>query len=443
MIFVTGDILLELTGITLSIISFFMVSYYLAKMLKPKKESKYYVFKYFGIVILIYFISRTNMTLYSNRDYFIMLTVIILPFIFSSDKVYKKILISLSWLISITLVNFIINTISIIRVGLSFVEANNMAYEELLLLLNRDGYGMVCIQAFAYTFQAFVLMGIILFTNSKLKNKLEIFLINLFTFLLVIVATIPAYYYIDDTSKIHLFIGLVSFIASIFIMVFTYNKIKFFEEYYASKLENEYLKDRIDMQLKYYRQVQEKEEEIRKINHDIKNNLQVIYSLKSEEDKENFINKIDLSLEKYELVKYSENDILNIVLNTKVNEAKSKNIKIDIILKNNISFMEDIDISNLFSNILDNAIENCLNKNGEKIDFSIIKNMNYVVIKCSNPYKENIKLDKHKKIKSRKSDNHGYGLKIIEEITNKYNGNLKIEYDDKIFTILIMIPVEN
>lgn len=213
------------------------------------------------------------------------------------------------------------------------------------------------------------------------------------------------------------------------------------EVYAKREHELEFLKQKEKMQLEYYKNMQNKEEEIRKINHDIKNNLQVIYSLNSEEDKSKLIKRIDNDLKKYELIKYSKNDIQNIILNMKVSEAKNKGIDIEISLKNSLDFLDDLDISNLFSNILDNAIESASKSNEKIIKFQIYKKMNYIIVKCSNTFDGLILVDSTNQIKTKKNDSHGFGLKIIDSIVKKYNGDKKITFDDNLFTISIMIPV--
>ena len=37
---------------------------------------------------------------------------------------------------------------------------------------------------------------------------------------------------------------------------------------------------------------------------------------------------------------------------------------------------------------------------------------------------------------------HGYGLKSIKFIVNKYNGNLKINIDEDVFTLGILLPMD-
>ena len=212
------------------------------------------------------------------------------------------------------------------------------------------------------------------------------------------------------------------------------------ETFIKYEQELELLKQKEEMQLEYYKIMHKKEEEISKINHDIKNNLQVIYTLENDDDKQKLVNKITENLKKYELVKYSTNDILNIILNTKINEAKSNGIEVSVSLSKKINFVEDLDLSNLFSNILDNAIDNAKNAKNKEISISISKKLNFIVINCTNNYDGIINLDKKKNIRTRKNDKHGYGLKIIKDIVKKYDGEIDISFNNEKFSITIMLP---
>lgn len=294
-----------------------------------------------------------------------------------------------------------------------------------------------------------IFMSIILIYAMNYKKVLKKIKLKLSSILILVTVALTFLHFVVYSYNVYSFTSLTLCFVVIITLIFTflppliYNLILETEEYSKAEHELKFLKQKESFKLEYYKMMQDKEDEIRKINHDIKNNLQVIYGLKSESEKTNLISKIAENLKKYELVKYSKNDIQNIILNLKVNEAKKKGIDVEVVLKNNFDFIDELDISNLFSNILDNAIENASSSKKKKISFSVNKKMNFFVIKCSNTYDGKILLDNDKQIVTKKDDNHGYGLKIIDSIVKKYQGEKKISYDDEMFTITIMIPVRD
>ena len=425
---------LEGISILMTIVSLFTIGFFISGILKDRNNSKYPVWKYFLFYVVAYAICRSNFTFYEYRSDILLISIFLSCFLFSNDKLWKKILVPFIWSISNLAVNASANFIMMKRCGLTFNDFDTMSYEALLAIFNKDVYANFCIQAYTYTALAFIEIMILLFINRKKVKSLEIFLIDLFVFILVAISNISMYFM--GNSKFMPVTGIVSFFASIFIMVYSYSRLRFYQEYSKTEAENKFLKEKEIMQLDYYNEMKVKEEKIRKISHDIKNNISVVYGLKSEKEREKFIKKIDDDLRKYELVKYSSNDILNIILNTKISKARNLGIKFDIDIKSSFDFMEDIDVSNLFTNILDNAIENSFLVDDKFIKFSIKKKLGNIVVECSNSY-DGIINYKGKRLKSRKNDEHGFGLKIIDDIVKKYNGEIKIDCSEN-FTITLL-----
>lgn len=193
----------------------------------------------------------------------------------------------------------------------------------------------------------------------------------------------------------------------------------------------------------YYNVTKKNSEELIKIKHDIKNELQIAYIIASK-DKQQATKILDKACEKLENVKistYCRNDILDAIFTIKMIEAKDYGINLDIKIDSDIDLkMGEIDICNLFSNILDNSIEATRKYKNKNIKLYILKMNNYIVIKCENTYNNNLKKDNNGKLITTKKNtkNHGNGLKIIKDITDKYNGELNIAIENNIFKVIIV-----
>ena len=101
--------------------------------------------------------------------------------------------------------------------------------------------------------------------------------------------------------------------------------------------------------------------------------------------------------------------------------------------------MEDIDLCRMLTNILDNAIEGCQKVSEERrfVRLNLISKDNFLFVKCENACDESLLKIANGKYKSTKNDmaRHGYGLKIIREIAEKYNGILNVQAHNGIFTV--------
>jgi sensor histidine kinase regulating citrate/malate metabolism len=109
--------------------------------------------------------------------------------------------------------------------------------------------------------------------------------------------------------------------------------------------------------------------------------------------------------------------------------------------------MEDIDMCNLISNLLDNAIEAVIKLPEEqrKIDVKMGEKKGYFIVKCQNPFNgEYINYNKgyFASTKENKKD-HGYGIKIIREITEKYDGEFLIESSNNLFNATALLKINN
>lgn len=428
---------LDLIGILTSTFTNFIVAFFFSKIFNPRKESKYYMWKYFGIMFSLYLISRLHPFLYENRALLMWISFFFSAFYLSKDKWYKKILVVVTLLLFLFIIDVPQSMIVFSKHGYSFSEVNAMLDEEYFRLfdllfseprtLALNGLNNVVLTFFGVT------MMMIL---RKETRHFYVWLICFVISLLTISNLYFAYFYLDE--GLSLVVLLVCQVIAIVLLIYIVEKMSIHFKYDKSVEENKFLKEKMLMQLSYYEMMKNREEEVRKINHDIKNNLQVMYSLDDISKRKDMIEKISSNLDKHYMKKYSTQDILNVVLNIKVNEALKNNIKIDVVVKKKLDFMEDMDVSNLITNILDNAIEGSTKADLKEINFLVKKKMNYVIIECENTFNGEIKINKKKQLITSKNGDHGYGSKIIKSVVNKYNGEVNYEINDNKFKLTIL-----
>ena len=108
---------------------------------------------------------------------------------------------------------------------------------------------------------------------------------------------------------------------------------------------------------------------------------------------------------------------------------------------NALNFIENEDIYSLFGNLIDNSIEavNQLDDNEKIISLKIKQVGNIVSISIKNRYKGKIQMENNLPL-SKKEDNihHGFGMKSIKMVCEKYNGNLKLNIENNIFIVTIL-----
>lgn len=168
--------------------------------------------------------------------------------------------------------------------------------------------------------------------------------------------------------------------------------------------------------------------------HDLKHQL---HSLPQEEKKE--IAKI---IDIYDNPVKTNLDVLDVTLNEKLKIMYDKKIKINFTGDGQLlNWINDTDIYSLFGNAVDNAIE-ALDKvqdiDKKIINITLEEKGDLIVVTILNYYTGDIKFKNNEIVTSKLFEEgyHGYGIKSIKYLVNKYHGTLQIHTSDHIFKLI-------
>ena len=184
------------------------------------------------------------------------------------------------------------------------------------------------------------------------------------------------------------------------------------------------------------------------LRHDMKNHLLTVSSYIDNGNINELKNHISDIIEVYQ----SKAEIVNTgypaidsLINFKLQSARQSGI----VVKINVSIPPDLKLSSydftvILGNLIDNAIQavSSFSEDGY-IDFDMHYSKGMLLIKVSNPYKNVIKEEDGKIVTSKKDKNsHGFGLKSVNTVVEKYNGTIAIETSNNIFTITVALYLE-
>ncbi|MGB8452160.1 MAG: GHKL domain-containing protein [Anaerocolumna sp.] len=242
-----------------------------------------------------------------------------------------------------------------------------------------------------------------------------------------------------QTERILLLINMGSVLfADLYFLYFA----RFAEEYNQLKVRLRLLEQQSLLQYEYYAAQEEKYNESVKILHDVNKHLKMIenmYQAKENDIAITYTQEIGQMLMPLAMEEYTNNPILNVLLNDKKKISNFHrirfNLEIGIV---DLSFMEPIEVTTIFGNLLDNAIEACdMVTQNKYIDMKLDKYNEFIVINISNSSVPNGKWHLGKPV-SRKGKNHGIGLLNVEKIIKKYNGSMVLEEEYKKFSCKII-----
>lgn len=183
-----------------------------------------------------------------------------------------------------------------------------------------------------------------------------------------------------------------------------------------------------EFRLQYAQNVKKQYEEISQVRHDMKQTNSVVLSLlKEAKTKEaiEYMQKAAKQISDFDVVIDVGNDFVNAILNAKLSEAKRNGITVLCSADKNASGIDEVDLCNLLGNLLDNAIEACekCGKGQRVIEIKLRTHDGKYLLEVENTAEENA-LESNKQLSTTKDDkaSHGYGVKSIKSIAEKYNG---------------------
>lgn len=279
--------------------------------------------------------------------------------------------------------------------------------------------------------------------NFKYKIKANDCAVLSTVFMIGFAALMFSVYNVLNLSKIPhilIFFSLTIFIL-IFLIVFLYSKNTMFlrEQEQKDKMQIAQLQQ----QFAYYQEKLKDEEKVRSVYHDMKNHLLVLQRQINSPETAEMVEKLQSQVAMYEDYEHTGNDILDIILKEKSETAREKHIALSVTADlNGVDFIEPLDVSTIFGNGLDNAIE-ASEKLPEELRAILVKAgrvQNFFSVLIENSCLQNREYTKQR---TTKSDDflHGFGISNMRKAAEKYDGQLTIKCENEKFTLKILIPI--
>ena len=275
----------------------------------------------------------------------------------------------------------------------------------------------------------------------SIKFKIAIFIVAL-TFFEIWIAINYANMISTTSGGIQMMIIIFGFVIVDIFLAYILNRVSSAFQY---EYELNLVKQMQKLQLENYKETEQKYRESRAIIHDIKKHLDVAEELwgtdksKAREYREH----IDKQMDKIFCGFHCSNRILGIIMDRKMSIAQANGINVDVAIDEvNIDFIDDMDITAIFANLWDNAIEACEKvENNKYIKFYLIRYNDFVLIDVENSY-NGVYEKIGNKFKSTKNQHEGIGLSSVSLSVNKYNGFVSVDSFEHTFKVEITIPIE-
>ena len=197
-------------------------------------------------------------------------------------------------------------------------------------------------------------------------------------------------------------------------------------------------------QVKHLDEILLKQEELRRVRHDMNNQLVAIQGYFHEGDiagGEAYVTSLLQNLQTPSSRIRTGNSALDAILSTKKALAESKGITVDMEVQISDQLpLEPVDVCVIFGNALDNAIEACdrITQGEKKINLVLVQREGKLLCHLANTAPINSSKDFSITSKSDKK-NHGFGLVNLRESLEKYDCEPTITYKDGQFSLKFVV----
>lgn len=371
-----------------------------------------------GLIVLILIADPAIFKLEIFDDisgYWAMIVILVYSLLFLNGKIWEKLLVSvIPALIQLPLSMISINLFA----GLA---GNNRA--EALPGGSMRFYVLVFTQL-----MFFIACEIIIKVKKKQAYSLNKFqqVIQLSCFFISFIISALLWSFTRERAESSLMIAVI-FLLIIFLNVLLYILMSKMQRDNVTKEELNLLKTSLSAQEKLAVEVKERYTEMKTLRHDMKHYFTAVAELisdgKHNEAKEYIESVINEKINPASAVINTGSAVVDAAINNKLTACARNGIEIKCMIDTQFVGINDMDISILLSNLLDNAISGC-DMSNPKIELVIKSKKTFIYITVKNKIGESV-LEYNPNLLTKKDDkgNHGFGIQSIKNIAKKYDGS--------------------
>lgn len=205
------------------------------------------------------------------------------------------------------------------------------------------------------------------------------------------------------------------------------------------------LQNVLDTQYRNYRAMQDSISIVNQKYHDMKHQIALLRSELGNEKKLEYLDQVEKEISAYEAQNKTGNEVLDTILTGKSQQCHANHISFTCVADGHaLDFLSVMDMSAIFGNALDNAIESVMKieKPDERlIHLSVSMQRQFVSIILRNRYKdEPVMHEGLPRTTKKEKALHGYGIKSIKSTVEKYGGAASVGTRDGWFELSILMP---
>ena len=213
-----------------------------------------------------------------------------------------------------------------------------------------------------------------------------------------------------------------------------------------TRTENAAVNSLLRSQHEQYLQSKRTIEQVNRKYHDMKNQIETIRSEPDPGRKAAYLDELEGSIADYAAQYRTGNGVLDTLLTAKGAYCIEQGIQLTCVADGGLlKSMSVVDITSIFGNALDNAIESSMrvaDREKRLIRVAVFAQNNLLMIRIENTFDGRLRVVEGQPV-TLKSDRsrHGYGLKNIQSAAEKYGGTATFSAEKNWFSLRILVPL--
>lgn len=251
--------------------------------------------------------------------------------------------------------------------------------------------------------------------------------------------------FIISNNRAQLFLAIIGIVV---MNAFNVQLLSIEHKVYEQKVKKETLLSAYEMQQMDLEEIKQLSIETDKTKHEMNRVLRMLGELLENKEygkAESFLKDfVEVRKVNDKSVIYTDNIILNYMLNRKLNECEKNDIRMNCLITGEITGISDIDIYILLGNLIDNAIEAVALSEDKRISVILYSDESTVGIEVGNSVKQGIMKNNLELVSTKKNkEKHGYGMKNVMDIVERYNGTFYKNISNEDYYICRIILIKN
>ena len=282
--------------------------------------------------------------------------------------------------------------------------------------------------------------------NYWLTNSITLTVLNISIFITIICSQNRLLFHVPDIWEIlvRTMVMASCVVASLLfvikqrsLLILIFNDINSLNKYNSIDEQVQFLNDQLQ-------QTKDDIESVRRYRHDLRHHLLLLDGLMQRgefSEAKKYIKELSNQTETLLPTQYCSNVYVNSILSAYAKKAKDQNIELLIktAVPSNINF-DDVELSTLFANLFENAIEACKYLTEKQKKYIIIncehKRSNLVIL-VENPCRDNIVF--RDGLPQTNKEHGGRGTAIVKQIVENHHGLIQYNVVNKVFSVKIIL----